>query len=73
MAQAATVARGHVPEDPLEEVGAYLDFRAFGSLPAAGGTLDQPAWLMAGMRVVHSRVMAEEDRRARAAQRRPKR
>lgn len=60
--------RGRVPDDPLPEVACYLDWRAFGALPSGGGVMDQPAWIMDGMREIHSRVGAAEERRARAQQ-----
>jgi hypothetical protein len=74
--QSAAVARGHDQAEGdrlLPEVEAYLDFRAFGSLPAAGGTGDQPAWLLDGMRVVHAACMKEDKARADKEARRPKR
>lgn len=58
-----------VPDDPLPEVACYLDWRAFGVLPSAGGVMDQPAWLMNGIRRVHERVVAAEARRAKQQQR----
>lgn len=61
------MAAGSVPEDALPEVMAYLDWRAFGALPGAGGTLDQPAWLLDGMRVIHAAVLRAEARRAKKA------
>ena len=56
------VANGKVPAQPLAAVQAYVDWRRFGSLPHAGGTFDQPAHLLEGMRVVHA-VVAERDER----------
>ena len=47
----------------LPEVQAYVDWRRFGVLPHAGGTFDQPAELLAGMRYVAARVEQAEKRR----------
>lgn len=58
------LTRERVPDDQLPEVTAYLDWRAFGVLPSAGGVMDQPAWLMDGLRHIHGEVTAAERRRA---------
>lgn len=69
MDQARAVAKGRpVDGDVLPEVTAFLDQRHFGALPHAGGTLDQPAWLMDGMRLIASVVSEEEAREAKREQ-----
>lgn len=60
----ALLCRDIVPDVQLPEVRAFLDWRAFGVLPASGGTMDQPAWLMDGLRRIHSEVSEAERRRA---------
>jgi hypothetical protein len=49
---------------------AYHDQRVFGALPFHGGTLEQPAWLMDGMRLIATRVAEQEAREAAKAERR---
>lgn len=48
-----------MPEIPLVSIYAYAEFRRFGQLPYAGGTLEQPAWLLAEMDVIHSIYVRE--------------
>lgn len=44
-----------------------MDFRAFGKLPRAGGTFDQPAGLLEEMRTVDSIVRSAERAREKRA------
>lgn len=43
-----------MPETPLVSIYAYAEFRRYGQLPYAGGTLEQPAWLLDEMDAIHS-------------------
>lgn len=61
-----------VPDTPLPPVQAYADFRRFGVLPRAGGSFDQPAGLMADMRLVHGIVSQHEAQERKRGARRPK-
>lgn len=62
--QALEIANGRGVADPLPEVVAYQDHALFGALPHDGGALDQPAWLMDGMRVVGLAVQEQRKREA---------
>lgn len=44
---------GRPPTPALQSVQAYADFLRFGVLPYAGGTFEQPGWLLEEMRTVH--------------------
>jgi hypothetical protein len=56
------VAEGRTPDVPLAAVQAYLDHAVFGALPYAGGTFEQPAWLLEEMRVVAAHVNVQRAR-----------
>lgn len=59
-----------MPSPALMAVTAYADFLRFETLPYAGGSFDQPGWLMDEMRLVHSEYSKEKDTVANREQRR---
>ena len=61
--QARELARsGKTSGPPYAAVSAYADFLRFKVLPFAGGTFQQPLWIMDELRVVHSVYTAERER-----------
>lgn len=74
MDQAVAISKGRqIDGEVLPEITSYLDQRHFGSLPYSGGVLEQPAWLIGGMRMVAGVVAAEQERQQKAAHRKANR